>query len=276
MARRITIKIKGATSENESLRIFDFISQLDAIRNALCRIEDEVLEPGTPHMQYKLVDLSHQSPATVVIEVAPSPRGQDLSGVIADRFMERIKFIQTGKVPEEYDSIRLEAFRNIGPRQTKGSKNNLPKKWFSEISISSDSYYVDIGNSLEEEIDKIVGPDETVQGSISGTLELINIHAHANTFRIYPIIGPKKVDCSFKDDQLSNAIAGINRYVNVAGAMRYKRRDKFPYAITNAAIEIYADENELPSIFDLRGMAPNATGNLSSEEFIGKIRDEAG
>jgi hypothetical protein len=276
MARKITIQIKGDPSENESLRIVDFIYQLDAIRTALFHLESEIAGPGSPHMVYRLVDLLHQSPATVVIELVPHPKGQDLSDLVADSFMERIEFIKSGKVPEKYDSSTLEVFKNIGPRMVRGSAKKEPKKYFSGVSIDTNSAHVDISKSLESEINKIVGPDEIIQGSISGTLELINVHAHANTFRIYPVVGPKKVDCVFKDEQLSNAIAGINKHVNVTGALRYKSRDKFPYAVNDAIIEVYPDDKDLPSIFDLRGIAPNATGGMASEEFVAKLRTSNG
>lgn len=273
MARRVTIQIKGDTSNNESLRIIDFIFQLDAIRSALSHIENEIAEPGSPHMDYNLVDLRHSSPATVVVELTPHPEGQDISALVADRFIERVKLIMSGKLPEDYDSSTLEVFKNIGPRETRGSTKKPPKKYFSELSIKTDSVFVDIEKSLAPEIDKIVGPDEIVHGSIAGTLELINIHAHANTFRIYPVVGPKKVDCIFKDDQLGNAIAGINKFVNVTGELRYKRRDKFPYAVNDAMIDIYPDEKDLPSIFDLKGIAPNVTGELMSEDFVANLRN---
>ncbi len=73
---------------------------------------------------------------------------------------------------------------------------------------------------------------------------------------------------------MNNAIAGINHYVNVKGALRYKRRDKFPYAVNDAEIEVYPDEQKLPSIFDLKGIAPDATGDLKSEDFVRKLRHE--
>lgn len=273
MGRRITIQIKGDSSANETLRILYFILQLDAIRNALCHIENEIAEPDSPHMSYHLVDLRHQSPATVVLELTPHPKGQDLAALVADKFIERIKFITSGNIPANYESSTLEAFKSIGPRETKGNAKKPPKKYFSGISIETDSAYVDIDKSLASEINRIVGPDETVQGSISGTLELINVHAHANTFRIYPVVGPKKVDCTFKDEQLQNAIAGINRFVNVTGTLRYKRRDKFPSAVNDAVIEIYPYDKELPSIHDLRGIAPNATGDMASEDFVASLRN---
>lgn len=269
--RRITVQIKGDPSDNESLRINDFINQLDAIRNTLSHLEREIAEPDSSPIQYRIVDLSHNSPATIVIEAVPGTKGKDISALVADRFVNGIKNIKSGIIPADYDSDLLESFKKIGPRIQKKNRH----KFFSLVSIATDSEKVEVEQSLESEIESIVGPDEIMKGSVSGTLELINIHAHVNNFRIFPIVGPQKVDCHFKSAQLNNAIKGINRYVNVTGSLRYKRRDKFPYAINDAEVEVYPEENDLPSIFDLKGIAPDATGSLKSEDFVRQLRDES-
>lgn len=268
--RRITVQIKGDPTDNESLRLNDFIGQLDAIRNTLSHLERTIAEPDSSPIQYRIVGLRHSSPATIIFEAVPGTKGRDVCALVADRFMDGIKNIKRGIIPEDYDADLLESFKKIGPKVQK--KNH--RRFISLVSIATDSDKVDVEQSLESEIDTIVGPDEIMQGSICGTLELINIHAGVNTFRIYPIIGPPKVDCHFRSDQMNNAIAGINHYVNVKGALRYKRRDKFPYAVNDAEIEVYPDEQKLPSIFDLKGIAPDATGDLKSEDFVRKLRHE--
>ncbi len=269
--RRLTIQIKDDSSNSRGLNFSDFLSQLSSIREALLHLE-KIAEPGAPHMQYRLVDLRHQSPATVVIEIVPHPKSKDLSAFVSNKFVEGIKAIKSGVIPDGYDYGILEVLKNIGPRQLRGSAKMVPIKNFSEISITTDSEHVDIEQSLKSKIDTILGPDETSEGSIAGMLEVINIHSNANSFKIYPNIGPNKVDCVFKQDQLQNAIAGINRFVSVTGTLCYKRRDKFPYAINDAIIEVLPDESELPTIFDLKGIAPNATGNIISEDFVATLR----
>jgi hypothetical protein len=269
--KQIKIKLKGDSSDNEKLRFYDFINQLDAVRTTLSRLESELSEPGSSPLQYNIVDLSHQSPATVLLEVVPGRKGPDVSALLVDKFVGGLKSIKGGIIPEDYDSDLLEPFKKIGPQV---SKKNLHRH-LSLVSIEVEDDKIEMEESLETKIDEIVGPDEIVQGSISGMLELLNIHSHVNTFRIYPIVGPKKVDCHFKSNQLSNAIAGINHHVNVIGDLRYKRRDKFPYAVNDAVIEIYPDEEDLPSIFDLKGIAPNATGETISEEFVRRLRNDS-
>lgn len=271
--RRITIQIKGDPSDNDGLRFYDFISQLEAIRNSLSRLETEIAEPGSTPIQYKVVDLTHQSPATVVLEVVPPRKGRDVTALVADRFIERIKYIKSGVLPTNIDSDMLEPFRRIGPPILRPQKKEPAKRHLSLVSIATESDRVDVTESLEPEIEKIVGPDEFEYGTISGDLELINIHADVNTFRIYPVVGPKKVDCHFKKDNLQKAISGIGRYVEVRGELRYKQRDKFPYAVNATEIEVFPEEQDLPSILDLRGIAPKATGDLTSEEFVRRLRD---
>ena len=113
---------------------------------------------------------------------------------------------------------------------------------------------------------------EIIEESVTGMLEMLDIHT--NQFRIYPIVGAKKIDCYFSDDDLQQkVIAAINRYVNVEGEFKYKKFAKFPYAAKITDIEIYPNEKELPTLFDLYGVAPNATGNLSSESFVRKNRN---
>ena len=268
--KQIRIRMKGNPLNHERLRFNDFINQLDAIRTTLSRLESELSESDSSPLQYNIVDLGHQSPATVLLEVVPGDRGLDISALLANKFVEGLKSIIRGSIPKDYDSDLLEPFKKIGPPV---SKKNSPR-YLSLVSIEFEDDKVDIEESLETKIDEIVGPDEIIQGSLSGILEMLNIHAHVNTFRIFPIVGPKKADCHFKSNQLENAIAGINHYVNVTGNLQYKRRDKFPYAVSDAEIEIYPDEQDLPSIFDLKGISPNATGEMKSEEFVRRLRNE--
>ena len=265
--RRITIQLKGDPSYDEHLRFHDFIAQLDAIRSALSHLGEYIAEPGSPPIQYRVVDLSHQSPATVVLEAVPASKGRDVSALVVDRFVNGIKHIKSGAVPEDFNYDLLQSFKRIGSFQKR-----LHKPLFV-VTIAAESEKIDITESLESNIDRIIGPDEIVQGSISGTLELINIHANANTFRIYPVVGPKRVDCHFKRDELEKAVRGINHYVDVRGELRYKQREKFPYAINVIDIDVYPDDQDLPSIFDLKGIAPQATGDMKSEDFVRRLRD---
>lgn len=117
-----------------------------------------------------------------------------------------------------------------------------------------------------------VGPDQLEVGSITGMLEAINLH---NTLRcnIYPIIGPKRVSCAFDDELKARVIEGLGRYVRVVGTMSYKQWSNYPHSINATEIEVLPHDADLPTLSDLRGLAPDATGEMSSEEFLDALRD---
>ncbi len=68
--------------------------------------------------------------------------------------------------------------------------------------------------------------------------------------------------------------SAIDRHVQVFGELKYKRWDNFAYAVNVSDLEILPPDDELPSLFDLRGIAPNATGSQTAEEFVRVMRDE--
>ena len=60
----------------------------------------------------------------------------------------------------------------------------------------------------------------------------------------------------------------------LTGDIKYKRNAQYPYEIIVEKMEIFPDEDELPTIYDLQGIAPDATHGISSEMFIANIRSE--
>ncbi len=69
MARkRITIRLVASDKEGGAIRLSDFINQLEAFLKALKETEHSLSGQDTSFVNYRVVDLSHASPYTVVIE----------------------------------------------------------------------------------------------------------------------------------------------------------------------------------------------------------------
>jgi len=109
-------------------------------------------------------------------------------------------------------------------------------------------------------------------GSISGTIEAINLHDRNRRFWIYPTIGPSRVIGKFRSRDRKLFASAIDKYVTVYGRLRYKTWDMHPYAIF--ADEIHVHDTKSVTLYDLKGMSPGATGDLSTQEYIDQIRDE--
>jgi hypothetical protein len=104
-------------------------------------------------------------------------------------------------------------------------------------------------------------------------LEQINLHHGANTFHVYPDVGPKKITCHFPAFLYDDAVAAVGRRVHVFGELKYRAGAPFAHQIAVSSIDSFEPDNNLPDWEDLRGRAPDATGGLSSEAFVRELRD---
>jgi len=112
----------------------------------------------------------------------------------------------------------------------------------------------------------------TTIGSVKGQLEFINVHGAENVFRVYPPIGPKFVECRSPGRLKSEATAAVGRNVRVSGKLHQRAGEQYPSSVEVRRIEVFPLDSELPSLLDIRGMAPDVTGFLSSEDFVRSMR----
>jgi hypothetical protein len=275
---RITVQFQGSFEDDWHVTLSAFLHQLEAIKAALKQTERLVSGEDEPSVYYRIVDLSHGSPATVVLEAVSRvtqpqqetkkrtrrTRSVDYSEATVRQFFHSLKDIRERKQPPPRADLQaLEAYRNLAAP--------LEKK-ISGLKLSDSDESVDIDTAFQLAIAEIIGPDELVEGTINGTLEKLNLH-NTERFDIFPPIGPKQVACDFKPSLKQEVIKSVDQYVCVGGKLRYKRLENFPYAINVETIKALPPENELPSLFDIKGMAPNLTEGKSTAEFLKVIRD---
>lgn len=248
--RRLTVQIKGSAEDGGYPRLSEFLKQLDAIKAALKHTERLISGTEQRSVYYRIVRLSMASPATVVLEETPvrTAAGQKarLPPVsVSQRFVSTLRQIESrGRLPQIKDLPALEAYRNVG---------TLLHGHVEEVKIDAGDRAVLIGESFNRKIDKIIGPDEVIDGSITGQLLSINLH-NTTRFEIYPAVGPTKVACDFAPNLKQEVIRGLDRNVRVVGKLRYKHWATHPHAITADELEIFPPESQLPTIFDLRGL----------------------
>jgi hypothetical protein len=267
MARRITVTIEGSPQDKGRVRLSDFIKQLEAIKTSLKQTERLVSDSDDPALYYKIVELTYSSPAKVVIE--PVEIADAVSG-LGDRtvkqFVTNLRQVARGRRPMRADLPALQSYQGL---------TAMLKQHVGALAIKhSGNQTIAIDRKFATRIAKIIGPDEIAKGSMYGMLEWLNLHRNINRFHVYPTVGPTKIDCEFRDELKPQVIEGIDKYVRVSGDLRYKHLEKFPYAMNVSRIEILPSEDQLPTLFDLKGIAPNATGDQSAADFVRSLRDE--
>lgn len=114
--------------------------------------------------------------------------------------------------------------------------------------------------------------EDKVTSTVDGRLEQINIHNKANSFRIYTFTS--SVPCKFPSNLLKDVQGALGNYVSVWGECFYRPNTAFPYKINARKMKVLPPNEELPSLIDLLGIAPGATGDKSSEHFVRELRDE--
>lgn len=269
MATRITIQIVGDKSDRQDVRLDDFIRQLNDVKKALRENEITVTGKEEATLDYKVVDLRHSSPATVVLEPVPTAPNVAIDLHFAQKvvgeFATELRAIKRkGELTREPELDRLLAYQKIGIRENSR---------VSKVKIAVGRNAVTIDEKFRQKLNAIVGPDEFAEGSISGTIEVVNIHDR-NQFFLYPVIGPKRVTGTFREQLRPTIKDAIGEYVTVHGKLRYKAWSPYPHGIAAEDVEIHEPESALPTLTEMRGAFAGSMGNLNSIEFVEQLRDE--
>lgn len=265
---RITLTLEGSRTDQGHVRLSDLVEELEALKEALRQTERSMFANEPNQVYYRIVDASHSSPLKLVLEpvpVRPDRTSRARAKRVTSAFVGSMRQIKKRKRPDNADLPMLESFRDLG--------NTLGKN-VERIEISdSRGKVIPIDRAFQERISDVIGPDEFAIGSISGKLEKLNLH-NTSRFEIFPTIGPKRVVCIFDEKDLEDVRKAVKRYVTVTGRIRYKQWAEFPHAIDMKHLDIHEMEADLPSINDIRGIAPNASNGLRSEDFVRQVRDE--
>lgn len=256
--KNLKITVVSRSGEGDKVLLRDIAEELSAAQKALSGLDHLISKKRSATMDFIVDAIHYSSPASFeILPVAIEPE-HDYTTPVKNKFISALAAIKRGKIPEDLRYEDIQAFKDMGR--------------FNRLFVEYEATVVDIEPGLQNQIDEILGEGEVVRGQVSGRLESINLHG-TKEFRIYPISGPKVLVCRFTDAEIKEqAKMAVERYITVTGDLSYKPRADFPHQCTVTNIEVHPPDNELPSFFDLKGIAPNATGGLSSEEYIRRIR----
>lgn len=259
---RITLIIEGLPEDNGQVRLNVFMAQLQKLSAMLTKLDKEAHDKATTY--YRIAALSYASPVRVELEPQAIAKNPYAGAVLADSLQRVAIDIERGDDLSSLDADLLEDFRSLTQPVGKTVKS-------AALVFRGRSF--DLTPKILGDVEKALAVEDECLGSIEGMLEQINLHRGANIFHIYPDAGPKKVTCYFAAKLVDDAISAVGRRVEVSGTLRYRAGASFPHQITVTKIEAYPPEHELPDWDDIRGLAPDATGDLSVEAFVRELRD---
>ena len=260
---RITLIIEGLPEDEGRVRFAAFMTQLQNLSATLAKLDREAND-GKATTYFEIAELSYSSPIRIALEPRHIPK-QRYSGAILVESLGRVTHaLESGGDVTRLDSDLLDDLRGLAKPVGRTVK-------YAALQFSGQTF--ELSEQIVAKLDKALAVDEECDGSLDGMLEQINVHQGANTFHIYPAIGPRKVTCHFPSRLHDDAVAAVGKKVEVFGTLRYRLGSDFPHQIAVSRIDEFSPDFELPDWDDLRGRAPNATGDLSSEDFVREMRD---
>lgn len=266
--RTITVELSDSFSPADDLRLDDFLEQMRTLKAALRETERLVSGTREASLYFRIKHIQKNSPPVITLEAVSDTLDERSRPTYANRVVRQLTanlriISNKGKLPGRMDYLALESYRVLTATAEKHRLN---------VRISAGNNSVLINSKLRETIDRIAGKDEYSVGSVSGKIEAINLHNRTRKFYIFPIIGPSRVLGTFKSRDRAKFASAVDKYVTVFGILRYKQWDRFPYAIKAELIEIH--DPAIGTLDGLRGLNVRATGDLTSQEFVDRLRDE--
>lgn len=260
---RIELIIEGLPEEEGRVRLSTFMSQLQYLSAALIKLDKEV-NGGKQGSVFQVAALSYNSPMRVVLEAKALPSQRFTGGLVVKKLQEVARAIKADSSLLNFDADLLEDMQALAKAVGKTVLN-------STLMFNGD--VIDFSPKISRQIEDALAIEEVCEGGIEGMLEQINIHRGANTFQIFPDVGPNKVSCHFPSKMYDDAVSAVGRRVEVFGTLKYRAGASFAHQIAVSSIETHPFEQDIPDWDDLRGRAPDATGLMKSEAFIRELRD---
>lgn len=264
----ITLEVEGINSEHGHVRLEDFLKKLEDLLVTLNGIDRIVSQTFQPTLYYRIVEINHSSPLEITIEPVvrqQTPTAHEYIAVRHHRFFKELSAIrQNEPVSPEVDDRLIERLRDL----VEGRGQS-----FAKASISNSEARVELDDVFEKNVRKLLAEEDCSYGGVDGALDSVNIHGTSRQFWIYPRIGAQKVRCEFLPGTSEQVREALGRYVRVEGLKYFRSPSPYPYRIAVKELEILDGEEE-SALINLRGIAPDATGELSSVEFVRAIRDE--
>jgi len=263
---KIRLTVEGLSVDEGHVRLRDFLQELDSLRQALRTTDRLISGEAKPTLYYRIVGLSHSSPATVELEPVCTNPAVDTRNPILSGFLKTLYAIkQESPIPPWVTSDLLQHLEKVA---------KPVGKTVHSAHVSGNGSDIDLDRDFQIKLERLLSLEEQALGSVEGRLEKINVHLGANIFEIYPSIGPNSIKCHFPASLEHTAIHSVKCWVTVTGKLTYKRPDEYPSKVDVASMDVHPAIEDLPSLSDLKGVAPRATGRYKSETFVRRLRDE--
>lgn len=215
--------------------------------NVLLRsVDREVASGGPTNVTWEIETITKASPLSVGLLAGPSRADVDPAVVLrtVKAVTDGLKVIQgSAKRPAYFSDRALESAKELAELQDK----NL-----TSIKVRNGTGTLDVTRLLSVNVDELIGPKASSEGTVEGMLEVISIHGQ-HKFSIFDALTGHSVTCHFKPDQLDEIKVAFGRRVAVTGEIFSSASGK-RLSVRVEHFEVFPPEEQLPTIERMIGI----------------------
>jgi hypothetical protein len=266
----IKLSVEGIRDENGHFRFDEFLQKLQDLLVALNGIDRLVGNTFQPTLYYRVIKVTQSSPLSMTLEPVvkaemPIRQAEQHIRVRHNRFFHELDSIKRSvPISPDIDEYLLQRFESLAEGRGRS---------FAKVSISNSEASIDLDETFETNVRKLLAEEDCSYGGAEGRLDAVNIHGATPKFWIYPRIGAERIKCDFLPGTSEQIREALGKYIRVLGLKYFRSQSPYPYRIAVKEFEIQERDDD-DSLLKLRGIAPEATGELSSVEFVRAIRNE--
>ena len=263
---RVMLKVQGMSGE---ISLDTFLLTLGESLSILKELDRVVSREAKGTLKWVVSGLREGS-AVVEAESRVVIGEEDFGFQVAERFVDGIRTVQDeGVTPPMFsqDCIRSlnKIVRSLGNNGASGLEITTPK-----LTAAPDS--VKLSSETGAKLRLLARVQRKSIGSAEGNLQLISIHPRSRRFNIYHAMTQKAIKCNLPKEIEAEVIDHLGRRVVVSGMVSRNELGE-PVSVDVDHLRMLKEEHELPSVADIIGIAPDITGNLTTEEYVRSLRD---
>jgi hypothetical protein len=263
----LTLHLDGVPSDGGDVRLAVFADKMRELRAALNETDRFLSGSDKATVELLVADLSHSSPSAVTI------RSQGIEGVGTPYEHQLFEYFSDLVAQISSSAFRAATVSHVVLEKVgdliSGFGEKFSGMWLSRSGVTT----AVISRETVDHIKDLLARQYTARGSVKGRVEKYNSHSDQKSFTIYPAIGGR-VRCVFGEQMRKDASDAVEKSVIVHGLLKYQEGNFFPFEASVESIEILPSDSDLPRLSEMRGTAPNATGELNSADFVKNIRNE--
>lgn len=262
----LRLHIEGVDELGGDVRLGSFIEKLSALKGALAETANRGDDGRDRKIDFLVSNLSHNSPAMVEITAVSSDNSRSPAEVVSN-FLDFIRGAKTRTIPVDAGNAKLvDSLRKL----VAGAGERFDRLWIDGPDIAP----IVLDQAVAQALDDALPDVRREIGSVKGTVKRYSGVGKRPYFKIVPLVGDTEIKCHFPQELLELAAASVEHNATIEGELKSYEGDLWPHEVAVRSIFIHPADEQLPSLTELSGIAPNATGELSAADFVRGLRSE--